>query len=102
VSVEQALRLYTQATAYMTFDEEDRGVLTPGKLADFVSIAEDILTIDPERIRSIQPVMTVIGGEIVYTAPSDSQSESNSQTGLGPELDLNDYALLEALHHKDC
>lgn len=68
VSVEQALRLYTQGTAYMTFDEADRGVLEPGKLADFIAIAEDIFSIDPERIRSIQPVLTVIGGQIVWTA----------------------------------
>jgi predicted amidohydrolase YtcJ len=68
VSVEQALRLYTQATAYMTFDEHDRGVLAPGKLADFVAISEDIFKIDPERIRLVEPLLTVIGGEVVWDA----------------------------------
>jgi predicted amidohydrolase YtcJ len=66
VSRQEALRMMTSAAARFSFDEKSRGSIEPGKLADFVVLDEDILTCLPERLRSIRPDVTVIGGRIVY------------------------------------
>lgn len=67
VSVEEAIRFYTMGTAYMTFDEDERGSIKVGKVADLVVLGKDILTIDPERIRDIPVELTIIGGKVVFS-----------------------------------
>lgn len=66
ITVEEAIRMYTINGAYMTFEEDIKGSIEPGKLADLVVIDRDILTIDPTEIKDIQVLMTMVGGEIVY------------------------------------
>jgi hypothetical protein len=66
VSVQEALELYTINAARIAFQETDRGSLEIGKLADFVVLAEDPLSVDPSHIKDIPVEMTVIGGKIVY------------------------------------
>jgi hypothetical protein len=66
VSREEALRMMTSAAARFSFDEKTRGSIEVGKLADFVVLDADILTCPPERLRAIQPELTVIGGRVVY------------------------------------
>jgi predicted amidohydrolase YtcJ len=68
ISVEQALRAYTVAAAYASFDEDRKGRLKPGMLADFVLLDRDITTIPPEDIRNARVLKTVIGGRVVYSA----------------------------------
>jgi predicted amidohydrolase YtcJ len=68
VSVEEAIRLHTLATAYQNFDESVRGSLEIGKVADMVVLGEDILTVDPERIRRIPVERTIIAGKEVFPA----------------------------------
>lgn len=63
---EQALRIFTLDAAYAAFEEDIKGSLKEGKLADMVVINEDIMTIPAERIFQIKPVMTILGGKIVY------------------------------------
>ena len=60
MSVEEAIRFYTRETAYMTFDEDERGSIEVGKVADLVVLGEDILTVGPERIRDIPVELTII------------------------------------------
>jgi predicted amidohydrolase YtcJ len=68
VSLQQALRSYTMETAYMTFDEKNRGSLEVGKYADMVVLAEDIFTVPPDRIKDIGILKTIVGGqELVST-----------------------------------
>ena len=67
VSVEEAIRFYTRETAYMTFDEDKRGSIEAGKVADLVVLGEDILTADPERIRDIPVELTIIDGKEVFS-----------------------------------
>lgn len=67
VSIEQAIRFYTMESAFMNFEEQDRGSLEVGKLADMVVLSEDILTIDPERLLDVEVEKTIIGGEVVYS-----------------------------------
>lgn len=63
---EEALRSYTIDAAYGIFEEDIKGSITPGKLADIVVLSEDILTVPEETILDAQVVYTIVGGEIVY------------------------------------
>jgi predicted amidohydrolase YtcJ len=66
---EEALRAATMAGAYTMFAEDILGSIEVGKLADFVVIPVDYMTIPAEDIWKIEPEMTVIGGDVVYTRP---------------------------------
>lgn len=66
ITVIQALKAYTSVAAYASFDENIKGTLEPGKLADFAVLSEDITAIDPVRIRDVQVMMTFVGGKMVY------------------------------------
>jgi hypothetical protein len=66
ISVEAALRHYTRDGAYANFDEDVRGTLTPGKLADFVVLSHDILSSPPAEILKTKIVLTVMGGKDTY------------------------------------
>ncbi|MDE3199375.1 MAG: amidohydrolase [Acidobacteriota bacterium] len=66
ISVKAALRHYTRDGAYASFDENIRGTLTAGKLADFVVLSKDILTIPPKEILSTKVLLTVMGGKDTY------------------------------------
>jgi predicted amidohydrolase YtcJ len=61
---EQALRSYTINNAYAAFEEDIKGSLTPGKLADIVVLSRDIMRIPEEQIRDTEVVMTVVGGQV--------------------------------------
>ena len=67
ISVEEAIRFYTMGSAYMTFDEGERGSIEVGKVADMVVLSEDILTIDPLRIRDVAVELTIIDGTEVFS-----------------------------------
>ena len=66
ISVEDAIRCYTINAAYASFEENIKGSIEAGKLADFVVLSEDILTIDPEKIKDVMVEMTIFNGDIVY------------------------------------
>ncbi len=67
VTVEQSLHAYTTAAAYSSFEENIKGMLKPGMLADFVLLDRDLTQIDPEAIRDTEILRTVVGGEVVYS-----------------------------------
>ncbi len=66
ITVEQALKAYTMNAAYASFEEKIKGSLEKGKLADFLILDQNILTIAPEKIRDVKVLATVVGGKIVY------------------------------------
>lgn len=66
ITVEEALRAYTSGSAYASFEENRKGTLERGKLADFVIIDRDLTRIPPEEIRDAHVLMTVVGGKVVY------------------------------------
>lgn len=68
VTVEEALRINTLNGAYASHEEASKGSITPGKLADFVVLADDPHTVDKEKIKDIKIVRTVTGGSAVYEA----------------------------------
>jgi predicted amidohydrolase YtcJ len=62
----QALRLYSEGSAWFTFDERERGSLAVGKLADLAVLSKDYLTVPTAEIGSIVSLLTMVGGRIVY------------------------------------
>ena len=66
---QEALRAFTLDAAYAAFEEDTRGSLEPGKLADFVLIDRDIMTCEPREIVDTRVLQTIVGGEVVYQAP---------------------------------
>ncbi len=66
ISREEALRVLTVNNAYLTFEEEQKGSIERGKLADLVVLSDDVLTGSDEALEDIQVVLTVVGGRIVY------------------------------------
>ena len=68
VSVDEAMRICTMNGAYASFEEGIKGSITAGKLADFVILGDDPHEIDPDHIKEIQIVRTVVGGETMYAA----------------------------------
>ncbi|MEY2575065.1 MAG: hypothetical protein QOF80_552 [Verrucomicrobiota bacterium] len=68
VSRDQALKMFTMYPAYAAFEEQDKGSIEPGKLADLTILTKDIMKIPAPEILTTTCTMTVIGGEIVYEA----------------------------------
>ncbi|MFA5911174.1 MAG: amidohydrolase [Vicinamibacterales bacterium] len=66
ISREQAIRLATINNAWLTMEEQDKGSIEPGKLADFVVLNEDPLTCPEPRLRDAQVTMTIVGGKTVF------------------------------------
>ncbi|HEV2379405.1 MAG TPA: amidohydrolase [Terriglobia bacterium] len=65
LSLDEALRAYTQGSAYAAFAEKEKGTLAPGKLADVIVLSDDLFKIAPEKIRDAKVVMTIVGGRVV-------------------------------------
>jgi predicted amidohydrolase YtcJ len=65
----EALRCATHNNAFLTFDEDRKGSLEPGKLADLAVLSADPLTVEGTGIREIKSLMTMVGGRIVYETP---------------------------------
>jgi predicted amidohydrolase YtcJ len=68
VSREEAIRMYTINGAYLSFEENIKGSLEPGKLADIVVIDRDILTCPEDNIKDTKVLTTYLGGKVVYQA----------------------------------
>jgi predicted amidohydrolase YtcJ len=66
ITVEEALKAYTISAAYASFEEDIKGSLEPGKLADFVVLGSDITTIDPAEIWDMKVQQTWVGGRKVF------------------------------------
>jgi predicted amidohydrolase YtcJ len=69
LSREEALRMFTIDAAYSVFEEDIKGSITPGKLADAVVLSKDIMTIPTPEILETEVLMTILGGKIVYDNP---------------------------------
>jgi hypothetical protein len=63
-----ALRLYTLGSAWFSFDEKKRGSLEAGKYADLAVLSKDYLSVPVSDIHTIESVLTIVGGKVVYAA----------------------------------
>jgi len=71
----EALRSYTLSNAYAAFEEDIKGSLSVGKLADITVLSKDILSCPEEEIRSAEVLYTIVGGEIVYASAAVLEQE---------------------------
>jgi len=72
ISVEQALTLYTRNGAYAGFEENSKGALEPGKLADFIVVDRDVLSVPVDELKEVKVLETFIGGKKVYQRTAES------------------------------
>jgi predicted amidohydrolase YtcJ len=70
LTVAEAVEAYTMGSAYAEFQENDKGSITAGKLADMVLLSEDIFSIAPEKIRDVKVEKTILGGKVIWDAGS--------------------------------
>ncbi|MEZ5922636.1 MAG: amidohydrolase [Parvularculaceae bacterium] len=78
VTRDQALAMFTSAPAYASFQEDDLGAIEPGKKADFTVFSEDIMTIPEAEILKVEPVMTIVDGEIIAHGDADEDEDEGA------------------------
>jgi predicted amidohydrolase YtcJ len=66
IKIHQALKAYTWAGAYSSFEENKKGLVKPGYLADVIVFSQDLFTIDPMKIHETTIAMTVFNGKVIY------------------------------------
>ena len=69
ITLEEALRGYTQDAAFAAYQEHRVGTLAPGMLADLVVLDRDLLALPPDEWRGAKPWCTVVGGRVVHSSP---------------------------------
>ncbi len=67
LSLQEALYIYTMGSAYCTYEENEKGSIAEGKLADLVVLSEDITTVELSAIADLKADLTVVNGRIVYS-----------------------------------
>lgn len=65
---EEAVRMFTSGAAFASFDEDRKGTIAVGKLADFTVLTDDPLTVTDDELRKIQVKATIVAGEVMYQA----------------------------------
>jgi hypothetical protein len=78
LSREEALRLWTRGSAWFSTEEDKKGALIPGQLADVAVLDQDFFSIEEEDIKTIESELTLLGGDVVFA--------SGDFTPLAPEL----------------
>jgi len=68
LTIKEAIEAYTMGSAYAEFQDSVKGSITPGKLADIVLLSDDVLRVDPVKIRDVKVLKTWVGGKLVYNA----------------------------------
>ena len=83
MTLEEAIRACTIVPAYASFEEDVKGSIEVGKLADLVVLGRDILTVPKEEIRDIPVLMTMIGGKFVYINPNKDPDQKVEYPNFG-------------------
>ncbi len=68
ITLKEAIEAYTMGSAYAEFQDQEKGSITPGKLADMVILSDDLFSIDPVKIRDVKVLKTFLGGKLIYDA----------------------------------
>ena len=96
IRVEEAIKVWTLDGAYATFEEQEKGSITPGKLADFAVLRRDPRKVPPDQINNIVVDATYIGGKNVWQSPQNALAVIHH---LVPDIDFGDGDEDENLHH---
>jgi hypothetical protein len=83
IKLSEAVEAYTMGSAYAEFQEQEKGSITPGKLADMVLLSDDIFQLDPAKIGDVQVDMTMVGGRVVWEREVEKVRESNVRRRVG-------------------
>jgi predicted amidohydrolase YtcJ len=83
LTVDEAVRAYTIGAAYASGEEGVKGVLAPGRLADFVVLSRDPMDVPPEELPEITVEMTVVGGVVRYAGSSGSNASNSASSVPG-------------------
>ena len=75
LTLPEAIEAYTMGSAYAEFQENEKGSITPGKLADMVLLSDDIFAIDPVKIREVRVITTIVGGKTVWDANANANTK---------------------------
>ncbi len=78
---EEALRLYTQGSAWFSSEDDRKGTLSVGNFADLAVLSEDYFAVEPDAIRSLESILTMVGGKIVFA--------QQTMRGLHPNFRLS-------------
>lgn len=70
LTVEQAVEAYTRGSAYAEFEEDNKGSIVAGRLADLAVLSQDIFTAPVGALPATESVLTIVGGEIVHDTGS--------------------------------
>jgi len=73
ISVEPALTLYTRNGAYAGFEKHSKGSLEPGKLADFIGVDRDVLSVPVDELKEVKVLQTFVGGKKVDERAAENQ-----------------------------
>ncbi|MBJ6752091.1 amidohydrolase [Geomonas anaerohicana] len=93
----EALRLYTEGSSWFSSEEEKKGNLTPGALADLAVLSADYFEIPEKEIKAIESVLTVVGGKVVY----GSEEFGNLVPPLPVSPDWSPVRRFGGYHHGD-
>ena len=66
ITIQQAIKAYTYNTAYAAFEENIKGSIEVGKLSDLTVVSENLLTLDPDQLKDVEVLLTIVGGKVVY------------------------------------
>lgn len=84
LSREEALHLYTHGTTWFSNEDDHKGILAPGYFADLAVLSDDYFAVEPDRIREIESVLTVVGGTVVHGS-EEFQSMSPELPKVSPD-----------------
>ena len=87
----EALRLWTAGGAWMSSEENKKGTLEPGRLADIIVLSEDYFSVPVERIKELESLLTMIGGKVVYAAAPFARLDPPPPPALPDWLPLRHY-----------
>ena len=87
----EALRLYSSSSAWMSAEEDKKGTLEPGKLADLVLLSRDYFSIPVDEVRDLESLLTMVGGKVVYAAGPYSRLDAPPLPSLPDWLPLRHY-----------
>ena len=73
ITVQQALTLYTRNGAYVGFEEHDKGSLESGKLADFIVVDRDVLSVPSDQLKDVKVLSTYVAGKVIYQKGAAAQ-----------------------------